>query len=90
MQDTPDGEPPIHYERLALAVRCQGECFDKIVYEVLIEAGKAVGAAYLRARVGGPRWKLQSSLRRLAGAGMVERRGATSDARYLAIAEGSS
>jgi hypothetical protein len=84
--DPPDGEPPIHYKRLALAQRSHGETFDRVVHEVLVEAGKAVAAAYLRARVGGPRWKLQSSLRRLAGAGLVERRGATSDARYLAVA----
>lgn len=42
-------------------------------------------AAYLRARVGGPRWKLQASLRRLVNAGLVERSGSTSATRYWIV-----
>jgi hypothetical protein len=77
---------PIDRLRLNRAKRCTGADFDALVYEVLGEAGGCVGASTLRERVGGPRWKLQGSLRRLVEAGKVLRTGVTSDTRYLAIA----
>lgn len=43
-------------------------------------SGSRVGAGYLRARVGGPRWKLQGDLRRLVAAGLT---GATDRATVL-------
>jgi hypothetical protein len=55
---------------------------DEKVRAALDEAGVPVGAAYLRARVGGQRWTLQASLRRLVEAGVVERSGSTSGTRY--------
>jgi hypothetical protein len=78
-----DGGPPIDRGRRAAAVELTGERFDECVRAVLHEAGGVpVGASYLRARVGGPRWKLQASLRRLVEAGVVERSGSTSTTRY--------
>ncbi|HLT36772.1 MAG TPA: hypothetical protein VK034_10810 [Enhygromyxa sp.] len=78
-----DGGPPIDRKRRAQARRLTGEHFDACVRAVLDEAsGTPVGAAYLRARVGGPRWKLQASLRRLVNAGLVGRSGSTSATRY--------
>jgi hypothetical protein len=71
--------------RLARALRRRGAKFDQIVFEVLCEASAEVQAAYLRARVGGPRWKLQASLGRLVGAGKVVRSGTTSTTRYRAV-----
>ena len=59
-----------------------GREFDACVLRTLREAGTKVGAAYLRERVGGPRWKLQASLGRLFDAGLVEREGTTSATRY--------
>ncbi|WP_146662087.1 hypothetical protein [Enhygromyxa salina] len=78
-----DGGPPIQRGRLERASRASGEEFDACVVEVLGEAPRRVGAAYLRARLGGPRWKLLGSLRRLIAAGVVERTGVTSGTRYL-------
>lgn len=81
-----DGGPPIDRKRRAEARRLMGECFDECVRLVLDEAnGTAVAAAYLRARVGGPRWKLQASLRRLVAAGLVQRSGTTSATRYQTL-----
>src|SRR5690606_17821402 len=52
-----DGGPPVDRKRRAEAKRLTGERFDECVRAVLDEAkGASVGAAYLRARVGGPRW----------------------------------
>lgn len=69
--------------RLEAARRLIGERFDECICEVLAEAGeRAVGAKYLRARVGGPRWKLQAALRRMIAAGVIERSGTTSGTRY--------
>jgi hypothetical protein len=81
-----DDGPPVDRERLAAAKRLSGADFDQCVREVIAEAGTPVGASYLRARVGGPRWKLQASLRRLVAAGAVERSGTTSTTRYRAAA----
>ncbi len=82
-EPSPDGGPPVDHGRLAAARRLLGERFDACVCEVLGEAGGvAVGAAYLRDRVGGPRSKLQASLRRLIAAGLVSRSGTTSGTRY--------
>jgi hypothetical protein len=78
-----DGGPPIDPKLLETAKRLTGAEFDECVRGVIVQAhGQFVGAAYLRARVGGPRWKLQWSLRRLVQAGVVERRGTTSSTRY--------
>ena len=82
-----DGGPPVDRQRLETATRLTGADFDRCVREVIAEAGNTpVGASYLRARVGGPRWKLQASLRRLTAAGAVERSGTTSSTRYRAAA----
>ena len=67
---------------LARAMKLRGPEFDACVLEVIREAPGVVGASYLRARVGGPRWKLQASLGRLAAAGEVQRSGSTSATRY--------
>lgn len=77
-----DGGPPIDRKRLQVAEQCSGADFDQHVHDVLAEAGEAVGAGYLRARVGGPRWKLLGALGRLIQAGFVERSGTTSATRY--------
>jgi hypothetical protein len=78
-----DGGPPVDRKRLRAAQRRSGADFDECVLTVFREAGGSrVGAAYLRARVGGPRWKLQASLRRLVDAGAVKRSGSTSATRY--------
>ena len=83
-------EPLIDLRRLEAAKRLHGERFDDVVRQVIAEAeaeGKAVGAACITARVGGPRWKVQASLRRLLDSGAIERTGATSGTRYRAVAE---
>lgn len=77
-----DGGPPIDPIKLAAAKRRTGAEFDRCVEEVLRQASTPVGAAYLRARVGGPRWKLLDSLRRLMVAGVVQRSGATCSTIY--------
>ena len=69
----------------ARAEQCTGEDFDSLVHEVLNQAAGPVGAAYLRARVGGPRWKLQATLGRLVDAGKVARRGVTRGTCYWAV-----
>lgn len=79
----PGGGPPIDLDRLDGARQATGADFDAHVLAVLVEArGCAVAASYLRARVGGPRWKLQDSCNRLVQAGVVARRGTTSATRY--------
>jgi hypothetical protein len=78
-----DGGPPIERKRLHAAEQLSGADFDECVRTVIAEArGSRVGAGYIRARVGGPRWKLQGSLGRLVAAGLVERSGTTSGTRY--------
>jgi len=75
--------PSLKAARLAAALGASGPEFDEHVREVIAEAGgRAVAAAYLRERVGGPRWKLQSSLGRLLNAGLITRSGTTSSTRY--------
>jgi hypothetical protein len=82
-----DGGPIIDRAALEQAKRLTGEAYDACVYEALCSAGgRPVSASYLRARVGGPRWKLQGSLRRLVDAGEVERDGVTSSTRYRPLA----
>jgi DNA-binding IclR family transcriptional regulator len=81
LRDTAD--PPIDRRRLAMAQQQSGAEFDALVRDVLVEAdGRLIRASYLRARVGGPRWKLQAALRRLVAAGLVERSGTTGMTRY--------
>jgi hypothetical protein len=78
-----DGGPPIDRRRRAVAMALAGDDFDACVLVVLDQAkGTPVAAAYLTARVGGPRWKLQASLRRLLDAKLIERSGTTSATRY--------
>jgi hypothetical protein len=78
-------EPAIDPSLLRRARQACGEQFDELVREVLAAAPGAVGASYLRARVGGPRWKLLATLHRLVEAGFVERSGATCATRYRFI-----
>jgi hypothetical protein len=80
-----DGGPPVDRKRLEAAKKLAGAEFDECVRAVIEEAGSSpVAASYLRARVGGPRWKLQGSLRRLVDSGVVKRSGSTSASRYRA------
>jgi hypothetical protein len=81
-----DGGPAIDTERLEQAKRAQGSHFDDLVLTVLEVASCPVRAAYLRARVGGPRWKLQRSLRRLFEAKATDRSGRSGATRYWARA----
>lgn len=76
------GDDAIDLARLERARAANGPKFDAIVLEVIGAAGRPVGASYVRARVGGPRWKLQAAIIRLAEAGVIERSGATSGVRY--------
>jgi hypothetical protein len=81
-----DGGPPIDRSVLELAKHSNGEIYDDLVFDVIAAAGgHPVSAGYLRARVGGPRWKLQGSLRRLVDAGKIDRRGVTSSTRYRVV-----
>jgi hypothetical protein len=77
-----DGGPPVDRKRLEAAKKLTGADFDDCVRAVIDEAGSPVAASYLRVRVGGPRWKLQGSLRRLVSSGVVKRSGSTSATRY--------
>jgi hypothetical protein len=81
-----DGGPLIDRSALEQAKRVNGQAYDAFVLRAIRGAGgEPVSASYLRARVGGPRWKLQASLRRLVDAGEVERDGVTSSTRYRAL-----
>jgi hypothetical protein len=81
-----DDGPPVDPAMLEEAKRLSGDAFDQRMLEVIRLAGnRAVSAIYLRARLGGPRWKLQASLRRLAELGQVERTGVTSSTRYRCV-----
>lgn len=82
-----DSGPPIDLDRLERGERSSGEEFDALVLEVLTEASGAVATGYLRARVGGPRWKVQASLQRLEEAGQITRTGNTSSTRWSAPGE---
>ncbi len=72
-------------EALAVAERLHGPAFDACVLTVIRQARTSVGASYLRARVGGPRWKLQDALGRLVRAGSIKRTGITGTTRYTAL-----
>jgi hypothetical protein len=81
-----DGGPLVDRSALEQAKRLNGPAYDACVLKAICTAGgEPVSASYLRARVGGPRWKLQGSLRRLVDAGDVERDGVTSSTRYRPI-----
>lgn len=82
----PDGGPPIDPDLLAASKQARGAAFDRHVVTILSQAEGPVAACYLRARLGGPPWKLQTSLRRLIEAGLAERSGTTSATRYRFIA----
>lgn len=77
-----DDEPDLDPSLLRRAKLAHGEQFDALVREVLATVPGPVGAAWLRARVGGPRWKLLAALHRLINAGVVARSGATCATRY--------
>lgn len=78
-----DGGPVIDRGALERAKRLVGEAFDACVLQAIrTGGGREVSAGYLRARVGGPRWKLLGALRNLVEAGEVERTGVTSSTRY--------
>lgn len=69
-----------------LAEASHGPAYDALVLRVLLEAdGHFVPTSSLHARVGGPRWKLRSSLARLEKQGYVSHFGATCDRKYAAI-----
>lgn len=76
--------PAIGPVRLAIARRAKGPKFDAMVHQVVLASTHPVKACDLRARVGGPRWKLQASLGRLVDAGKIERTGRTAGTRYHA------
>jgi hypothetical protein len=80
-----EGRPIIDRAHRWQAMQQSGPEFDQLVFEVLCEAREDVAAGYLRARLGGPRWKLQGSLGRLVTAGKVIRSGTTSATRYRAV-----
>jgi hypothetical protein len=69
-------------DRLTAAAKLQGRDFDELVLRELAEHGRSMSRAELIERVGGPRWKLQASMRRLEGACRVTRSGITSATRY--------
>lgn len=75
-------ESPINSERLARAQTLSGPGFDAVVLEIVDEAGDWVRSSYVKARAGGPRWKVQNSLGRLVEAGRLKRRGITSATEY--------
>lgn len=82
----PPGPLTIDLDLRARASAESGQSFDAYVLSVLRQSyPKLVDASYLRARLGGPRWKLQHSLNRLAKAQLVLRIGRTSDTRYAAL-----
>lgn len=85
LEPSPDGGPPIDRGRLEAAKLASGADYDALVLAVLREAGGEVSATYLRARVGGPRWKLRGALGRLMDAGVVDRSGVTSSTRWRVI-----
>ena len=78
-------EPQIDPIRLRRAERLTGPRFDALVLEVITRAGRPVGAGHVRARLGGPRWKLQASFRRLEAKGTIKRSGITSGVRYFLV-----
>ncbi|HLT40383.1 MAG TPA: hypothetical protein VK034_29090 [Enhygromyxa sp.] len=82
-----DDGPGIDASVLRRARWATGVEFDELVRDVLATAGRPVGAGYLRARVGGPRWKLQAAVQRLVKAGLADRSGVTSATRYLIAGE---
>ena len=88
-------------ERLSTASKLHGRDFDQLVLRELAgheqrmaEAGGRFNLGMSRAqlieRVGGPRWKLQASMRRLEGAGRVTRGGVTSGTRYSLVPSGEA
>lgn len=79
-------DPLVDHERLTQAQKLTGADFDAVVLEVVVEAGEHwIGSNHIKARVGGPRWKLLKSLGRLVGAGKIERRGTTSGTQYRRV-----
>lgn len=75
-------EQSIEAQQRAVAVRLVGDDFDQIVLAIVALAREWVKCGYVMARAGGPRWKVQHALVRLADAGELERRGKTSATEY--------
>ena len=75
-------ESPINSERLTRAQKLSGPDFDAVVFKIVDEAGDWVPSSYVKARAGGPRWKVQKSLGRLVDAGRLKREGTTSATLY--------
>ena len=75
-------------ERRLRAEATRGKEYDSLALGVLLEAkGEFVGPSYLKLRLGGPRWKLRSSMNRLEEQGEVCLTGSTSDRKYAAKAD---
>jgi hypothetical protein len=76
--------PPVDPHRAGRerAEQLHGPEFDAVVLEIIRDAGNWVKAAYVRERVGDPRWKRQAAIRRLIKTGAIEREGRSSNARY--------
>jgi hypothetical protein len=83
--DVGESCPDIDRARRWRAMQRHGAAFDQLVFEVLCEATGPVAASYIRARLGGPRWKLQASYHRLMVAKRIKRTGNTSGVRYHAV-----
>jgi hypothetical protein len=79
-----ESRPDIDRARRWRAMQRSGAAFDQLVFEVLCEAPREVASSYVRARLGGPRSKLQASFHRLLAAGKIKRTGNTSGVRYTA------
>ena len=72
-------------ERRQRAEATRGKEYDSLALGVLLEAeGEYVGPSHLKLRLGGPRWKIRSSMNRLEKRGEVCRTGSTSDRKYAA------
>jgi hypothetical protein len=92
LQSTPEPlrlESPINSERLVRAQTLSGADYDAVVLEIVDEAGDWVRSSYVKARAGGPRWKVQNSLGRLVEAGRLKRQGTTSGTVYRVGRRGS-
>ena len=78
-----DGGPSIDMAMRRAAMRARGEEFLSHMRHVFHSAPGPINASYLRARLGGPRWKLQTAVRKLEELGEVSRRGKTYGTVYV-------
>ena len=83
----PDADKLIELGQLrALAESSSGQLFEMLALGVLLEVYPLpVKRAYLMQRLGGPRWKLQTAMQRLAAQGKVTMFGNTSARCYTAL-----